>query len=427
MKIEKHIFLFALFTLFIISTSFSSPIQTESSSYDLLSPGIFPYFSYLYEKKLSSTLLLFPDWSENNNKSFLTAGKKDKYGTFNDLYLTGQYKGDPNITGVHVDNIQIQNTSDSSNNVDGSNISYHHRYDNKGRFGVWYLTNSLKFLSGISAIFNFNQLEYDSFNYTSSDYKYNVAKYNNFYWKLISHLNLFNKGTVRTSFKYSISAHRNKELDIESITPISDTTFSDVIYNGKSTELSIGYLLNNAEKRNTFFINGGYSASFSENEEMYEYDSPLSTYDREISSLFIEAYDAKKLSVDKLDIYMGAGGSFRYILYIYDKGNLSFFKKFKEYHRDDTEYRLNLFLPLFLEYTIKKNFSLFSSWKPSFSHCKYLYGSDTDYAESIETKLNFTDASLGISLTIKERFKFFLIPNFSESLKLTGIEANVYF
>jgi len=118
MKTKSSFSIITILFLLIDSTSFSSPLQTESSSYDLLSPGIFPYFSYLYDRKLPSTLLLFPDWSKNDSNSFVSIGKKDQYGTFNDLYLTGQYKGDPNIIGLHIDNssdIQIVGSDLSGN------------------------------------------------------------------------------------------------------------------------------------------------------------------------------------------------------------------------------------------------------------------------------------------------------------------------
>lgn len=424
MKKRKYIYIFNLLIFFIASTSLGSMLQTGFYTYDLLSSSIFPYFAHLYEKKLPSTLLFFPDWEENSGESFLRAGKKDKYGTFYDLYFTGQYSGNPNIVGMHIDNIQVQIDSDSAYDSAGTNTNWHHNYDNKGRAGIWYSINGLKILRGISCICNFNQLEYDSFNNTPLEYNKSAAKYNSFHGKLISHYKLFETGVLRLYLQYTRSTQRNKETIINSNL---DTTYKDVIYNGKYTKISLGYLLNNPERRNTFFAAIGYSASFSKDKSTYKWNGPLYTDDREIDSVFFEAYDAKKLSIEKLDIYLGIGGSFQCYFYIYDEGNLSFFEKFKEYDRDYLEYRSYLFFPLFLQYKIIQNFALFSSWKPSFSHSKYLYGSNADYSQRIETKLNFSDASLGMILTIKEKFQFTLIPNFTDNLKLTGIEASMSF
>ena len=424
MKKYTNIIIINLLLFLTASTSFSSMLQTGFYEYDLLSSSIFPYFAHLYDKKLPSTLLFFPDWEENSGESFLRAGKKDNYGTFYDLYFTGQYSGNHSIAGMHIDNIQVQIDSDSAYDSAGANTSWQHNYDNKGRAGVWYSINGLNILRGISCIANFNQLEYDSFNNSSFEYNKNASKYNSFHGKLISQYKLFKTGVLRLYMQYTRSAQRNKETVINSAI---DTTHKDVTHDGKYAEISLGYLLNNPKKRNTFFAGIGYSASFLKDKSVNEWNGPLYTDDREISSVFFEAYDAKKLSIEKLDIYLGIGGSFQSYFYIYDKGNLSFFKKFKEYDRDYLEYRSYLFFPLFLQYKIIQNFALFSSWKPSFSHSKYLYGSNADYAQRIETKLNFSDASLGMILTIKEKFQFTLMPNFTENLKLTGIEAGVSF
>ena len=75
---QKCIVIIILLFFLTISTSFSTPVQTGFSDYDLLSNSIFPYFSHLYDKKLSTSFLLFPDWKENNEGSLLKTGKKDK-------------------------------------------------------------------------------------------------------------------------------------------------------------------------------------------------------------------------------------------------------------------------------------------------------------------------------------------------------------
>ncbi len=424
MKKQKCILLFSFLFFLTVSTTPGSPLQTGFSDYDLLSNSVFPYFSHLYDKKLSSTLLLFPDWKDNNGESLLRAGKKDKYGTFYDLYFTGQYSGNPNIIGMHIDRIQVKNESDSANDSLGSNINRHNKYDNKGRAGVWYSINGLEFFRGISCICNVNQFEYNTFNDNSLEYNKSDSKSNNFHGRLISQYKLFKTGIIRLYLQYTQSSQRNKEISIKH--PF-DTTYSNARNNIKYTVISLGYLLNNSKNRNTFFAGLGYSSSFSKGKSVFEWNGPDSTYDREISSVSLEAYDAQKLSIEKLDIYLGVGGIFQYYLYLYDKGNLSFFKKIKEYDRDYTEYRSYLFFPLFLEYKITRNVALFSSWKPSFTHSKYLFASNAGYAERKESQLNFSDARVGMILTIKEKFHFTLVPDFSENLKLTGIEASVSF
>lgn len=424
MKKQKRIFLISFLFFLTVAATHATPLQTGFSDYDLLSNSIFPYFSHLYDKKLSSTFLLFPDWKENSKESLLNVGKKGKYSGFNDLYFTGQYSGNPSMIGMHIDRIQVKNESDSANDPLVSKIIWHNTYDNKGRAGIWYSINGLEFLRGISCICNFNLYENNSFYDRPTSYNKSDSKSNSFHGRLISQYKLFKKGIIRLYMQYTQSSQRNKELRI---TQPFDTSYSNERNNLKYSVISLGYLLNNPKIHNTFFTGIGYSSAFSKSKSAHEWNGPDSTYDREISSVSLEAYDAQKLSIEKLDIYLGVGGTFQYYLYLYDKGNLSFFEKIKEYNRDYTEYRSYLFFPLFLEYKITQNLALFSSWKPSVIRNKYLFTSNAGYAERKESQLNFSDASLGMILTIKEKLHLTLVPDFSENLKLSGIEASLSF
>jgi len=424
MKKQKRILLISFLFFLTVAATHATPLQTGFSDYDLLSNSIFPYFSHLYDKKLSSTFLFFPDWKENSEGSLLKTGKKDRYGTFYDLYFTGQYSGSPNIIGMHIDRIQIQAEKDSANDSPGTDINRHHKYDNRGRAGIWYSINGLEFFRGVSCICNFSHYRDDTFKDSPPDYNKSNSKSGSFHGRLISQYKLFKTGIIRLYMQYTQSSQRKKELHI---TAPFDTSYSNSHNNLKYSVMSLGYLLNNPKTRNTFFAGIGYSAAFSNGKSIHEWNGPDSTYDREISSVSLEAYDAQKLSVEKLDIYLGVGGAFQYYLYVFDKGNLSFFDKIKEYNRDYTEYRSYLFFPLFLEYKITQNLALFSSWKPSVIRNKYLFTSNAGYAERKESQLNFSDASLGMILTIKEKFHLTLVPDFSENLKLSGIEASLSF
>jgi hypothetical protein len=271
MRIDNKYFLRCIIFIFcIFSITLSLPLQIRNADFDILSKRIFPYFSLLYDKKLPSTSILFPDWREYNRKSFLKIAKKGYYSGFADISLTGQYGGSPNIIGTHIDNIIISDSNDSLYRLSGDEIVRVIRSENAGRVGAWYSNNKLRIFRGISGMFELSREETNSFEYevysdTAWEQKEGLDKIKKFHSTITTHFDLYRTdqatiGVIRLEIDFARNKTDQESFNTYSLNSVINTYETNRGVQDNYFDASLGYLLHKSNKR-TFYAGAGlYSA-----------------------------------------------------------------------------------------------------------------------------------------------------------------------
>jgi hypothetical protein len=141
-----------------------------------------------------------------------------------------------------------------------------------------------------------------------------------------------------------------------------------------------------------------------------------------------EVYESYKFTIKKLIAYVGLGVDFQYSFYYQTFVPPVIIQQSERFDKDISDYKLNVSLPLFLEYYITPKFSLFTNWKPYLYHGKKLnLENPTSTKITKATNVYFRYASIGFHFKTNKRFQFILVPNFNQNLAFSGIDCKVKF